>query len=229
VAACLKEYPKTILAYDASHVMGLIACGAFQQPLQEGAHVVFGSTHKTLPGPQGGIIFSNDSTLMDTISRAVYPGTVTNHHLFRAPALAATLLEMKAHPEYGRKVIENARCLGKSLSKLGISVVAAQYGCTNSHTVLLRVRDFGSGRSVAATLDAHNVITSYTSLPEELGKEGIRLGTAEITRLGAEESHVTEAADLIAAILRGALSGEQARLAIAQWADALPGLQYADY
>jgi glycine hydroxymethyltransferase len=229
VAACLKDLPNTVLAYDASHVLGLIACRTFQQPLQEGAHVVFGSTHKTLPGPQGGLIFSNDSDLLEAISKAVYPGTVTNHHLFRTPALAAALLEMKAHPDYGRKVIENARCLGKSLSQLGIPVVADQDGFTDSHTILLRVRDFGAGKSVAAALDAHNVITSYTSLPEELGKEGIRLGAAEITRLGAEESHVIAAAELIAAILKGNLSDEPARLAIAQWAESLPGLQYADY
>jgi glycine hydroxymethyltransferase len=229
VAACLKDLPGTILAYDASHVLGLIACGTFQQPLLEGAHVVFGSTHKTLPGPQGGLIFSNDYALMDSISRAVYPGIVTNHHLFRVPALAAALLEMRAHPEYGRKVIENARCLGQSLSRHGIPVVALEHGCTDSHTVLLRVHEFGTGKSLAAALEAHNVITSHTNLPEALGKEGIRLGTAEITRLGAEECHIEAAAGLIAAILKRDLSGEPARQAIAHWAATLPGLRYADF
>jgi len=96
---------ETVLAYDASHVFGLLACGEFQDPLREGAHVVFGSTHKTLPGPQGGLIIGNEIALMDAIGTAVYPAIVTNHHLMRSPALAVALLEMQAHPDYAQQVI----------------------------------------------------------------------------------------------------------------------------
>lgn len=80
IAEALKAYPDTLLVYDASHVMGFLAAGRFQDPLREGADLVIGSTHKTLPGPQGGIIFSNRSDLMDAVSQATYPALVTNHH-----------------------------------------------------------------------------------------------------------------------------------------------------
>ena len=83
IAEALKAYPDTLLVYDASHVMGFLAAGRFQDPLREGADLVFGSTHKTLPGPQGGIIFSNRSDLMDAVSQATYPALVTNHHTCR--------------------------------------------------------------------------------------------------------------------------------------------------
>ena len=86
-----------VLAFDASHVMGFLAVEQFQAPLAEGADVVFGSTHKTLLGPQGGVIFG-DSEIVARAADAVYPPLVTNHHPFRIPALAVALAE---HAEFG--------------------------------------------------------------------------------------------------------------------------------
>ncbi|MCC7355466.1 MAG: serine hydroxymethyltransferase [Anaerolineae bacterium] len=228
IAASLAASPRTVLAYDASHVLGLIACGEFQSPLPEGAHVVFGSTHKTLPGPQGGLIFSNDARLMDAISTAVYPGTVTNHHLMRSPALGVALLEMHANKGYARQIIRNAQTLGKSLSEQGLRVVAAHRGFTQSHTILLQVAEYGTGRSVAALLEEAEIMTSYASLPDALGKEGVRLGTAEVTRLGARETDMASAAEIIADVIQKRTSPTAARAAVRAWVDRLPGMAYAD-
>jgi glycine hydroxymethyltransferase len=227
IAACLKDAPKTVLAYDASHVMGLIACGEFQAPLAEGAHIIFGSTHKTLPGPQGGIIFCNDSSLMDAVSLAVYPGAVTNHHLMRAPALAIALLEMQANPGYGAQVIRNAQALGAALTERGLSVVAAHRAYTRSHTILLRTEGIGTGMAVSKALEAADIMTSHQGLPESLGGEGVRLGTAEVTRLGAVEADMATAAAIIADVLTGGLAPDQAKAAAHAWAERLPGLSFA--
>jgi glycine hydroxymethyltransferase len=228
IAACVHETAETVLAYDASHVMGLIACGEFQSPLTEGAQIVFGSTHKTLPGPQGGIIFGNDREIMDAVATAVYPGAVTNHHLMRGPALALALLEMRAHPEYARQVIANARALGGALAAAGAKVIAADRGCTASHTVLIAVPELGTGYEVSCLLEQADIITSHAGLPAALGKEGVRFGTAEVTRLGATEAHMQAAAPIIADVLVGRLAPAAAHEAVHAWAASLPGLTYAE-
>lgn len=228
IAALCARYPQTILAYDASHVLGLIACGAFQQPLQEGAQIVFGSTHKTLPGPQGGLIFSNNRELMDLVSKAVYPGIVTNHHLMRSPSLAAALLEMHHHPEYAQVVIENARTLGLSLQRHGVPVVAAAQGVTGSHTVLVQTYPYGKGRVIAALLEDADILSSYARLTADLGVEAIRLGSQEVTRLGAKQDHMEHAAEVIAAVLQNKLSPHDALPEVHAWAQGLPGMSFCD-
>ena len=93
VADAARELGETVVTYDGAHVLGLIAAGRFQAPLAEGAHVLVSSTHKVFPGPQGGLILSDDETLITEISEAVHPGLVANHHLAHVAALAADQLE----------------------------------------------------------------------------------------------------------------------------------------
>jgi glycine hydroxymethyltransferase len=228
IAACVRGLPGTVLAYDASHVLGLLACGGFQAPLAEGAHVVFGSTHKTLPGPQGGLIVGTDPEVMDAIATAVYPGTVTNHHLVRGPALALALLEMRAHPDYAGQVVANARALGRALQEAGVAVVAADGGYTDSHTLLVVAPKPDTGFAASCRLEEADIITSHSSLPAALGGEGVRLGTSEVTRLGATESHMAQAAAIIADVLLGREPPEKARPRAREWAASLPGLTFAE-
>ena len=186
LAKALKDYPDTILVYDASHVMGFLAAGAFQDPISEGADVVFGSTHKTLPGPQGGIIFTNRVDLIEKISEATYPALVTNHHIFRIPALALTLLEMQQWGKaYVEQIVENAQAFGTALEAEGIPCVCVNGKYSSSHTLLACVRNYGTGVQVAERLEAAGVITTAAHLPNYWGTEGIRIGVQEITRLGA--------------------------------------------
>jgi glycine hydroxymethyltransferase len=201
--------PEAYLVYDASHVMGLIAGGRFQDPLGEGADVVFGSTHKTFFGPQGGIVFTNRRDLMTRISDVVYPGLVTNHHPFRMPALGVALAEMLAFgPAYGDQVIANSQALGEALVAEGIQCVTdggrppAGPRYSSSHTVLLRVGDFGTADAVAAQLEAAGIITTGGLLPDALGGHGIRVGTQEMTRRGLRETGMVRVAQFIAEALR---------------------------
>jgi glycine hydroxymethyltransferase len=228
ITGCLSRAPNTVVAYDASHVLGLIACGEFQDPLAEGAHVVFGSTHKTLPGPQGGIIFGNDSRLMDAIGRAVSPAAVTNHHLMRSPALAIALAEMLANRAYGHQVIRNAQALAHGLATHGLDIAGSAKGYTLSHTVMMSCGMLGSVQEKVDRLAAADIMTSPSSLPAALGKEGIRLGTAEVTRRGAVEADMEAASAIIAGLVLGQLEPGEARNAVHTWTAQLKPLAFAD-
>jgi glycine hydroxymethyltransferase len=207
LAEALRAYPETVLVYDASHVLGLIGGKRFQDPIAEGAHLVFGSTHKTLPGPQGGLILSNDESLMERIAQAVYPALITNHHLFRLPALGIALLELKYWGSaYANQIVGNAQQLGAAIQAQGIDVIAKDGRYTESHTLLLQVAPFGSGEEVAARLEAANLIVNAAHLPDVFGSEGIRIGVQEITRMGAREDDMDLLAELIAAVITGTKS-----------------------
>jgi glycine hydroxymethyltransferase len=192
--------------YDAAHVMGLIAGGKFQDPLHEGADVMTGSTHKTLPGPQHGILLSDreDEKLIKNLKRAVFPGVVSNHHLHAMSALGITLAE---HLEYGRayadQIVRNSKALAQALHERGIRVLAEKAGFTESHALALDVGDLGGGAKVALDLEKANIITNKNLLPWDTSPvrpSGIRLGTQELTRLGMKEPQMREVADLIARV-----------------------------
>jgi len=169
----LQRYSETILAYDASHVFGLIAGKRFQDPLSEGARIVFGSTHKTLPGPQGGIILSNENELMEQITETVYPGQVTNHHVFRLPALGMCLLEMKQWgSKYVDQIIANSQTLGQAIQCRGVEVVNRDGCFSQSHTLIVETASYGPVQEIVSRLEEANIIVTTARLPEELGKEG---------------------------------------------------------
>jgi glycine hydroxymethyltransferase len=206
IRAAVDGVPGCHLVYDASHVMGLMAGGRFQDPLGEGADVVFGSTHKTFFGPQGGIIFTNRKDLIDRISDVVYPGLVTNHHPFRMPALGIALAEMlEFGPAYADQVVANSQALGEALVAESIPVVTdggtpPRYSA--SHTLMLRVADFGTADAVALQLEAAGIITTGGLLPDSLGGQGIRVGTQEMTRRGLRQADMARVSRFIAEALR---------------------------
>jgi glycine hydroxymethyltransferase len=205
IAEALKQHPGSLLAYDGSHVMGFLAAGRFQDPLREGADLVFGSTHKTLPGPQGGLIFSNRGDVMEAVGQATYPALVTNHHPFRIPALALALLEMQQWGgAYTDQIVANAQALGAALEAEGVPCVCVAGRYSQSHTLLACVGRFGSGEAIAGRLEEAGIITTAAHLPEYWSGEGIRIGVQEITRLGAAEKDMPLVARWIAQVVAGA-------------------------
>lgn len=192
--------------YDGAHVLGLIAGGKFQDPLHEGADVLTGSTHKTLPGPQHGILLSNsdDEKFIKKLQRAVFPGVVSNHHLHAMAALGVTLAEFV---EFGRayadQIVRNAKALAQSLHERGIKVLAEKHGFTESHTIATDVSSLGGGAQVASDLEKANIITNKNLLPWDTSPvkpSGVRLGTQELTRIGMKEPQMREVADLFARV-----------------------------
>ncbi|MCK4458315.1 MAG: serine hydroxymethyltransferase, partial [Methanosarcinales archaeon] len=123
------------VVYDGAHVLGLIAGKRFQDPLREGADVMTGSTHKTFPGPQGAVIFCKEG-FSEKIDEAVFPGTVSNHHLHHLAGLGVALAEMIEFGEdYASDVIANAKTLAQSLYERGFDVLCEPRGFTESHQV----------------------------------------------------------------------------------------------
>ena len=191
------------VVHDVAHVLGLIAGEAWPNPIHEGADVATSSTHKTFPGPQGGLIFLDDEKLYKRISKTIFPWFVSNHHLHRLPALAVTAIEMKYFgKQYAGQIVRNARAFAEALASEGFKVLAENLGFTKSHTIVIDVRDLGGGAKVAKKLEEANIIVNKNLLPwdpPEAIKDpsGIRLGVQEMTRLGMKEGDFEEVARLM--------------------------------
>lgn len=190
------------LIYDAAHVIGLIAGGRFQSPLDEGADVIISSTHKTLAGPQGGMILTNNKTIAERIASTLYPLLMSNHHLNRLPALAGTFVEwMTCGSAYADAIVANAKALGQALTNRGVPLLGAELGFTESHTVIPIVDAYGGGGELADRLESCNIIAGAAGLSPEVGKSGLRLGVQEITRMGMMPEDAEDIADCIVSAL----------------------------
>lgn len=211
VADLVKEWePRPVIMYDMAHVLGLY--GAFQRPLEEGADVITGSTHKTFFGPQRGVVagnFPKGSPLrklwLDIKSRA-FPGSTSNHHLGTLLALLVAAFEMNAFKdEYQKQVRANAKAFARSLKDHGIPVEGDESdGFTETHQVLIRIQKFGNGMEIARRLEENNILTNYQALPDDetfLEPSGIRMGVQEMTRFGMKESDFDVLGGLMAEVL----------------------------
>jgi len=199
--------PRPILMYDMAHTLGLY--GAFQDPLAEGVDVVTGSTHKTFFGPQRGVIVSNMAEgsglekLWDDIKSRALPGSTSNHHLGTLLALLVASYEMNYFKKkFQTQVMANARAFAKALNERGVTVEGdATDGFTETHQVLIRVRQYGLGEEIALRLEKNNIITNYQALPDDdsfVGSSGIRMGVQEMTRFGMKEKDFEELAGYMA-------------------------------
>ncbi|HLG75939.1 MAG TPA: serine hydroxymethyltransferase [Ktedonobacteraceae bacterium] len=205
------------LLYDGAHVLGLIAGGQFQAPLQEGATWMTGSTHKTFPGPQRGVILANMTEpeaikkYWQAADRGVFPGSSSNHHLHTLPALLVATREMRAYgAEYAAQIVRNAQALGRSLDELGTPVEAREFGYTRSHMIAVNVAQWGGGVEVARRLEANDIILNYNMLPGDAdprNPSGLRIGVPEMTRYGMDERAMGELAQL----LHDAILGENVK------------------
>ena len=220
---------RPLIMYDAAHVLGLLG-PCFQDPLDEGADIVTGSTHKTFFGPQRGVILSNitpGSTfepLWRQIEARTFPGHVSNHHLGTMLGLLGATYEMiRFRDEYSKQVIRNAKALARALHDSGMTVEGEpDLGFTETHQVLLRIRP-GEGGPAAALLEANNIITNSQAFHDDPGfaaASGIRMGTQEMTRYGMKEGDFRELAVLMAEICADGW-GEPAN----SWRDAVTALR----
>ncbi|MFN3804122.1 MAG: serine hydroxymethyltransferase [Pyrobaculum sp.] len=193
------------LLHDSAHVLGLIVGGAFPNPLKEGADVITSSTHKTFPGPQGGLI----AAMLDggELQRSVFPVFTSNYHLHRYVSTYITLVEMEVFGrEYASAVVKNAQALASALAEEGIRPVAEGLGYTKTHQVAVDVSKFGGGDKVAKLLEEVNIIVNKNALPWDksvLKPSGIRLGVQEVTRFGMGPQEMREVARFIAEALHG--------------------------
>ncbi|MDA4119321.1 MAG: serine hydroxymethyltransferase [Thaumarchaeota archaeon] len=212
----VKELAQTIrdkggvVCYDAAHVAGLIAGGQFQDPLREGAQVMTFSTHKTLFGPQGGAIVAG-TEFAEPLKKAVFPGTTSNHHLHSMAGKAMVFAEfLQFGRKYAKDVVANAQAFAGRLADLGEKVLGEKNGYTMSHQIAVDVMKYSDGGVIEKLLESQNVIVNRQLIPGDLqaGRHytnpgGIRLGVAELTRLGMGKSEMKETAEVVHLALGG--------------------------
>ena len=209
------------LMTDVAHIAGLIVAGEHPSPMPY-ADVVTTTTHKTMRGPRGGIILTNNPDIAKKINSAVFPGTQGGPlmHVIAAKAVAlgeALRPEFKA---YQHQIVANAATLADTLMKGGLDLVS---GGTDNHLMLLDLRKLGiSGKELQNRLDSVHITTNKNTVPlDPLGPQetsGLRLGTPAVTTRGFREEEMREVGELIVA---GALDFENRRDEILQRVAAL--------
>lgn len=195
-----------VLYFDAAHQAGLIAGGAYPNPLTDGAHILSASSGKTFSGPQGGFICWNWENLTDVMYTTIFPTLTGTHQLNRVAALAMSCLEMRAFgPAYMKHTVKNAKFLARSLHNAGLEVLGAARDFTETHQVAVRVPEKLDGHSATLKLASSGVFANKVALPGDAGYKvsGVRFGLAEVTRFGMGEAEMTELADIIVSALIG--------------------------
>jgi glycine hydroxymethyltransferase len=184
------------LVYDASHTLGLIAGGKFQDPLKEGANILQGNTHKTFPGPQKGMIHFRDRKEGLRVARNITSGLVSNQHAHHSIALYITMLEMQEFAgAYAQQMLLNAKVLAERLAEHGFELIARRGEFTNSHQVAICGEDMdGQARRLFACGISTNVRYSFN-------RRIIRLGVQEVTRRGMGVAEMEYIADLFKRII----------------------------
>lgn len=206
-----------LIAYDGSHVLGLIAAGEFQRPLKEGADILYGSTHKSFFGPQGGIILTDSDEMIASVRKNLTWRLVDNAHWNRVAALGQALLESKKYgPSYAKQVVKNSQRLGKELKERGVPVMFEEQGFSRSHQLLMDPKEvraiYGlTMNDFSVRMERSNIMTDSVS----------RIGTSEITRLGVKERHLSELANLFAE----AASGKNVRSQVKEFRNRF-GMEY---
>jgi len=202
-----------ILMVDMAHFAGLVAAGVFPSPMPH-AHVVTTTTHKTLRGPRGGLILSNDLKLGKKIDQAVFPGLQGGPlmHVIAAKAVAFGEALTPEFRRYGRQVIDNARALADSLAARGLAIVS---GGTDSHLMLVDLRPKGvTGKAAEASLERAGITCNKNGIPFDPAPpaitSGLRLGTPAGTTRGFGEPEFRRVGQLIADVVDSlAASGEE--------------------
>lgn len=207
--ARFKEIAKKVGAYlmvDMAHYAGLIAAGAYPSPVPY-ADVCTSTTHKTLRGPRGGLILTNDPEIAKKINSAVFPGAQGGPlmHVIAAKAVAFGEALKPSFKKYAHQVIQNTQALSSSLADRGFNIVS---GGTVCHLFMVDLRSKNiSGADAEATLDRAGITCNKNSIPfdpapPKIGS-GIRLGAAAITTRGFTEEECTHLGQLIADTLEG--------------------------
>lgn len=190
---------------------------------------MMGSTHKTFPGPQGGIILSHEENA-DIIDNAVFPGVVSNHHLHHLLGLGIATAEMLEFGEdYAKQTVKNAQALGQAMYERGFDVLCEDLGFTQSHQIAVNLTNIRSASDIARELADNNVILNKNLLPGDNrdnsdDPSGIRIGTQEITRRGLKEKEMDEVAEFIR---RVAVDKEDIADEVAEFMNQYTSLDYA--
>lgn len=187
--------------FDAAHLCGVIAGGAWPNPLDQGAHLMSMSTYKSLGGPPGGLLLAKDAELAQRIEAIAYPGLTANFDAGKTAALAQTMLDWTvAGAAYAATMIETASALADHLAARGVPVFRRDSTATRSHQFAIEAARYGGGQAAAARLRRANLLASGIGLPlppVDGDLNGLRIGTSEAARLGLTAADMPVLADFI--------------------------------
>ncbi|MEI8289222.1 MAG: hypothetical protein WCH99_07080 [Verrucomicrobiota bacterium] len=215
------------LFYDISHFMGLVPHHYLPNPFGRGVTALHGSTHKSLFGPQKGLIVFGrgaDPEMITNVSSAAEKVLSSNTHLHHIAALGQALEEYEAFGgAYSAAVIKHARLFAQTLNGKGLKVLRAEHSLTESHQVLVTVD--GNAEHIWNGLTTAGILTNLIRLPRE-DALGFRFGLAEATRLGYTAPEIEEAASIIANMIKGAGDAEHAKTAVKELSGRSRSMKY---
>jgi glycine hydroxymethyltransferase len=195
---------------DMAHIAGLVAAGLHPSPIPF-ADVVTSTTHKTLRGPRGGIILTNDEEIYKAINKAVFPGIQGGPlmHIIAAKAVAFNEALQPSFKAYAQQVLENSATLSETLQKEGAAIVS---GGTDNHIVLVDLRPWDlTGKEAEKLLEEAGITVNKNTIPYDPNSpfvtSGIRMGTAALTTRGMKKDEMVKIAEVIAAVLKS--NGDQ--------------------
>lgn len=193
------------LVVDMAHFAGLVAAGIYPNPC-EYAHIVTSTTHKTLRGPRGGLILTNDQEIYKTMNKTVFPGTQGGPlmHVIAAKAVCFKEAMTPTFVEYQKQVVANAKTMAEELSKLGLRIVS---GGTDTHLMLVDLNSLNvTGKAAEKALEKCGITVNKNTIPNETRSpfvaSGIRIGTPAVTTRGMKEQEMKQIAYLILKVLK---------------------------
>ena len=200
------------LMVDMAHIAGLVAAGEHPNPM-EYADIVTSTTHKTMRGPRGGIILTNNEEIAKKIDKAIFPGIQGGPlmHIIAAKAVAFKEALSPEFKEYQKQVVKNAKAMADALVKGGLRIVS---GGTDNHLMLVDLRPKGvTGKMAEEGLEKAGITCNKNSIPNDPEKpfitSGIRLGTPAITARGMKEDEAVQIAEMIIKVLENVNDDEK--------------------
>ncbi|RBW58706.1 serine hydroxymethyltransferase [Ruegeria sp. A3M17] len=212
--------------FDAAHQCGIIAGKAWSNPLAEGAHIMTMSTYKSLGGPAGGLIVSNDAEIAQKLDAIAFPGMTANFDAAKSAALAVTMLDWRDFgTQYAAEMISMAQALAERLDARGVPVFTGREGFTNSHQFAVLAEPYGGGQAASKTLRRAGFLACGIGLPASEVKgdmNGLRIGTPELVRWGM----TSQDADRLAALITSGLAGADIAAEVAEWRESFSELHF---
>ena len=200
------------LMVDMAHIAGLVAAGEHPNPM-EYADIVTSTTHKTMRGPRGGIILTNNEEIAKKIDKAIFPGIQGGPlmHIIAAKAVAFKEALLPEFKEYQKQVVKNAKAMADALVKGGLRIVS---GGTDNHLMLVDLRAKGvTGKQAEESLEKAGITCNKNAIPNDPEKpfitSGVRLGTPAITARGMKEDEAVKIAEMIIKVLENVNDDEK--------------------
>ncbi|WP_371155209.1 serine hydroxymethyltransferase [Jannaschia sp. 2305UL9-9] len=205
VRAIADEVGATLM-FDAAHLCGMIAGRAWANPLTLGAHVMTMSTYKSLGGPAGGLIVTNEARVAEALDAVAFPGMTANFDVAKTAALGVTLQDWRSHgPAYAEAMQALATALANAARSEGLPLFETSKGVTDSHQFALDAAPFGGGQAMALRLETAGFLTCGIGLPRPPvagDMNGLRIGTPEMARRGVTPGDAPVIMSLLARALR---------------------------